>query len=291
MSISYPSVNSSKPSLESVAKRVQEISTLPHIALRVMQVASDSQSGAADLKCVMENDAAMSARVLRCVNSAAYALRSKITNLQQAIAYVGLKQIRNLAMTATVSELFKKDESIGTYRRRGLWRHLVSVGICARLLAMRRKLESYEDAFLAGLLHDMGIILEDQQVHERFGRVIRSLGTQTSLVEAERAQLGFDHTLLGEKLAEEWRFPEVVRSSIRYHHTSVLYRGPSVDVVRCVDVANLICTLKGISSVGAKLVTVCGPALAGLSLTTDDLAVLSEDLDEELRKNESLFSL
>jgi HD-like signal output (HDOD) protein len=291
MSVGYSNANSSKPSLESVAKRVQEISTLPHIALRVMQVASDSHSGAADLKCVMENDASMSARVLRCVNSAAYALRSKITNLQQAIAYVGLKQIRNLAMTATVSELFKKEETIGTYRRRGLWRHLVSVGICARLLAMRRKIEAFEDAFLAGLLHDVGIILEDQQVHDRFSRAIRALADQQSLIEAERAQLGFDHTLLGEKLAEEWRFPEPVKSAIRFHHTSVLYRGPSIDIVRCVDVANLICTLKGISSVGVKAVNVCGPALAGLSLTTDDLAVLSEDLDEELRKNESLFSL
>lgn len=199
MSTIYPSVRQSTPSLESVAKRIHEISTLPHIALRVMQVASDNHCGAADLKGVMENDAAMSARVLRCVNSAAYALRSKITNLQEAIAYVGLKQIRNVAMTATVSDLFKKDESIGSYRRRGLWQHLVSVGICARLIAMRRKIEAFEDAFLAGLLHDVGIILEDQQVHDRFARVIRALNAQQTLVEAERAELGFDHTMLGEK--------------------------------------------------------------------------------------------
>ena len=291
MSTVYPGTRQSAPSLESVAKRIQEISTLPHIALRVMQVASDSGSGAADLKGVMENDAAMSARVLRCVNSAAYALRSKITNLQQAIAYLGLKQVRNLAMTATVSDLFKKDETVGPYRRRNLWRHLVSVGICARLIAMRRKIEAFEDAFLAGLLHDVGIILEDQQVHERFSRVIRALNGQQTLVEAERQQLGFDHTQLGENLAEQWHFPEAVKASIRFHHTSVLYRGPSIDIVRCVDVANLICTLKGISSVGLKLVAVCGPALGGLSLTNDDLAVLSQDLDEELRKNESLFKL
>jgi HD-like signal output (HDOD) protein len=165
------------------------------------------------------------------------------------------------------------------------------VGICARLIAMRRKLEAFEDAFLAGLLHDIGIILEDQQVHDRFTRAMRSLSNQQTLIEAERAQLGFDHTQLGEKLAEDWQFPEAVKAAIRFHHTSVLYRGPVIDIVRCVDVANLICTLKGITSVGLPLVAVCNPALAGLSLTSDDLVVLSEDLDDELRKNESLFRL
>ena len=78
-----PSVETLVPpsdALESALRRIDEISTLPQIALRVMQVANDPHSGAADLKEVMESDAALSARVLRCVNSSAYALRTKITN-------------------------------------------------------------------------------------------------------------------------------------------------------------------------------------------------------------------
>src|SRR3972149_6882373 len=89
--------------VDTVARRIEEISTLPAVALRVMQIAGNENSSAADLTEAMESDAALSARVLRCVNSAAYGVRRKITNLQQAIAYLGMKQIRNLAMTASVS--------------------------------------------------------------------------------------------------------------------------------------------------------------------------------------------
>jgi len=291
MSTVQPCAEEAPALLDKVVRRVDQISTLPHIALRVMEVANDRDSGAADLKEVMESDAALSARVLRCVNSSAYAVRARITNLQQAIAYLGLKQVRNLAMTASVSELFKEDETIGPYCRPNLWRHLVSVGICARLIALRRKVRNFEDAFLAGLLHDIGIILEDQHVHESFCEVMRALDENETLADNERACLGFDHALLGEKVAETWGFPEVIKAAIRHHHASLNYQGDGIAVVRCVEVANLICTLKGIPSVGLKLVRFSQPALTGLSLSKEDIAVLAEDLDHELAQNAGLFQL
>lgn len=279
------------PTVEALARKIDEISTLPHVALQVVRIASNEASSAADLKKVMENDVALSARILRCVNSSAYALRSKITNLQHAITYLGMKQIRNLAITASVADLFKKDERIGNYRRQDLWRHLVSVGICSRLIAMRRKIGDFEDAFLAGLMHDIGIVLEDQHVHDHFSRLIQSLDGEKTLVEMERSRLNFDHTTLGEMVAENWKFPDLVKATIRHHHASVLYRGPAIQVIRCVEVANLLCTLKGITSVGLKLVRTSMPAIEGLSLTRDDLAVLAEDMDTELKQNASLFTV
>ena len=284
-------VGSEVPSLEQVVRRIDDISTLPQVALRVMEVANDSDSGASDLKDVMECDAALSARILRCVNSSAYSTRVKITNLQQAIAYLGLKQIRNLALTASVSDLFKQEEKIGLYSRTGLWRHLVSVGICSRMIAMRRSINKFEDAFLAGLLHDIGIVLEDQHVHEPFMTVIQSLDKDQTLAETERSRLGFDHTSLGAKVAATWGFPDVARAAIRYHHVSKNYRGEDLDIVRCVEVANLICTLKGIPSVGMKLVRFSAEAVSGLALTREDIAVLAEDLDRELAQNASLFQM
>jgi putative nucleotidyltransferase with HDIG domain len=276
-------------SLERVVQHIGEISTLPHIALRVMQVANDPKSCLADLKSIIEGDTALAARILRYVNSAAFGVRVKITNLQQAIAYLGLKQIRNLAVTASVNELFKKDESLGTYRRSQLWRHLVSVGICARLIAMRWKFANFEDVFLAGLLHDIGIILEDQYVHPQFVLVMNSLAGAKTLCDAERRQLLFDHTTLGECLAEKWRFPPAVRAAIRHHHAPEACREPHMDVVRCVELGNLICSLKGVSSVGVPLVQLSRTTIEALELSRDDVVVLAEDLDAELSRSASLF--
>lgn len=277
--------------LESVIRRIDEISTLPAVALRLMEVAGDMGSSAADLKEVLESDTALCARVLRCVNSAAYAVRTRITNLQQAIAYLGLKQIRNLAMTASVSEFFKTEATVNTYTRAGLWRHMVSVGICARLIARRRKMANFEDMFLAGLLHDIGIILMDQYMNEQFSSIIVSLKGDKTLPQVERQYLGFDHSVLGEKVAANWGFPDAARAAIRHHHASARYKGNDIDTVRCVEVANLLCTLKGFSSVGMKLVPLSKPAIAGLKLTKEDIAILIEDLDGEIEANAGLFQI
>ncbi len=95
--------------IEDVVKRIDQISTLPHVAMHVMRLANDPESTTQDLKDAVESDPTLSARVLKCVNSPAYALRSKITNLQQAISFVGFNQVRNLAITGSVSQTFQKD--------------------------------------------------------------------------------------------------------------------------------------------------------------------------------------
>lgn len=287
----YISANQEAPSIDQVVRRINEISTLPQVAMKTMEVANDPNSSAIDLKDVIESDASLSARILRCVNSSAYATRERVTNLQQAIGYLGLRQIRTLALTASVAEMFSKDEEVGPYNRRSLWSHLVAVGVCSRLVAMRHKCSDFEDAFAAGLLHDIGIVLEDQYVHGLFRKVVQSLHDGTTLSEVERENLGFDHAWLGAKVAELWRFPESIKGAIGFHHKSVNYRGSDIEIVRCVEVANLICTVKGYPSVGLKLVRASQPALSALSLTKEHIMVLAKDLDEELAKHAALFEL
>ncbi len=280
-----------QPTLDALVQQIEGVSTLPHVALQVIEVANDPESGAADLKKIVETDAALTARVLRCVNSSAYAMRREITSVQQAIAFLGLRQVRNLALTATVSELFQQSDKVGPYSRAQLWQHLVSVGICARMIAMRRKMKNFEEAFLAGLLHDIGIVLEDQYAHGPFATLLESLDESQTLAAAEKRHLGFDHTTLGARLATSWRFPEAAQAAIRFHHTSANYRGAQGDIVRCVEVANLICTLKGIPSVGLKLVKISPSTVRELALTREDIVVLASDLDQELAASASLFQL
>ncbi len=280
-----------RPELDQVVRRVQDISTLPHVAIQVMEVANNPRAGAVDLKDAMESDAALCARVLRCANSSAYAVRGQVANLQHAIAYLGLKQVRNLAITAAISDLFRSNRSIGPYNRSGLWKHLVSVGICARLIALRLSFEDFEDIFLAGLLHDIGIIFEDHYVHGQFCEVMHSIDEGRTLARTEREHLGFDHTTLGERVACKWRFPEGIRAAIRHHHASADYRGEHINAVRCVEVANLLCTAQGVPSVGVKLVTFSQPAIDGLSLSRDDILVISKNLSQELADNSNLFNI
>lgn len=285
------SPSADRSNLDRVVRRVHEISTLPHVALQVMDVANDPNSGAAEMMKIMESDPALTARVLRYVNSSAIGLRQQITNLQYAIAYLGLKQVRNLAMTAAVSDLFKANNNPGKYDRKALWRHLVSVGVCTRILALQLSMPEFEDLFLAGLLHDLGIILEDQYANKPFKELMLIATEDVPFTRLEREHLGFDHTELGEKVAESWQFPEMVRAAIRRHHSSASYTGEHLNAVRCVEVANMICTAKGLTSIGLKWIPFIRSAFEGLSITRSDIQVLAGRLDEELKANSALFDI
>ncbi len=278
-------------SLAAMSRRVTEISTLPYIAVRVIQVANDPNSGVPEIKSVLEADPALSARILRCVNSSAYAVQTKIANLQQAIAYLGVKQISNLVLTASVSSLFQNDVQIGTYKRKQLWRHMVAVGVCARMIARRTRLRQFEEVFLAGLLHDLGIILEDQHAHGSFVEVMRSVGAGKTLLEAERQHLGFDHALLGAQVAQQWKLPNGVTDTVRYHHNSAACQGKYRGTVWCVDLANYLCSVKGQSAIGRPVVEFPDHSTSALGLGEEDLVVLAEDLDRELETNHTLFQL
>lgn len=280
-----------QPNLDELTAQIKEISSLPHIVAKTIEIANDPNSTTLDLKNIIETDATLTARILRCVNSSAYSLRQHISSLMHAVTYLGTVEIRRLALTASVAEMFRNDEVIGPYRRSSLWKHLVAVGVCARLIALRKAMPDFDDAFLAGLLHDLGVILEDQYSHKRFRAVISALESHTPLVQSERMVLGFDHCQLGARLAEVWGFPERVRAAIAHHHGSAEYHGNGVAIVQCVEVANAICTVKGLASVGMKLVQVPNQALQALSLSREQLTVLADDVDKELANNASLMEL
>ena len=277
--------------IDQVIRKVTEISTLPHIALRVMSVANDPDAGASDLRVVVEGDPALSGRVLKCVNSAAYGLRNRVTSLQRAISYLGFKQVRNLAVTAAVSDVFKKDDQINHYRRSQLWRHLVSVAVCSKMIAARQRIAEFEEVFLAGLLHDLGIILEDQYCHDGFVYMMHNLSSGQTLPQMEQQILGFDHTRIGTRVAEAWKFPEEVHDTMRFHHMPENYRGNHGDILACVVLGNILCTLKGIPSIGVNILRPTGWSMEKLGLTKEDVKVLAADLDEELNAHEALFKL
>lgn len=157
---------------------------------------------------------------------------------------------------------------------------------------MRQRLSNFEDAFLAGLLHDVGIILEDQYAHRDFEQVLLSPTLSSgTLTEAERRRLGFDHTLLGERVASNWHLPECVRVAISFHHSSALYRGPESGILACVEVANIVCSFLGWTSIGINLVESKRHAIDTLGLSDDDLAVLAADTQAELEQRHDLLSI
>jgi HD-like signal output (HDOD) protein len=279
-----------KKPLELVLGKLEAAPVNPRMAADVLAAVRGPDPEPDRLAAVLESAPALRASVLRAVNSPAWGARSEIDDLRQAAVFLGARQLARLAMTASLSRVFgDKSGSVGPYRRASLWRHLVAVALGTRMIALRLGREEPEEAYLAGLVHDVGIILEDQYVHGPFCDMVRGLDGHTLLAEAERRRLGFDHTELGERAAGLWELPPGVRAAAAHHHGSAGYSGPHATLVRCVEAANVLATIRGISSIGGVGVRYAAPAFLALGLGKEDILSLASQLPGELTLGAALF--
>lgn len=268
---------------EQVFDRILDVSSLPTVATQIIHVAGDSDSTADDLLHVVQGDAAITVRVLRTVNSAYYGLGRSVTNLKSAITLLGFKEVRNLALTVYVANLFKIDNGFGIYSREQLWNHLTGVASAARLIARACGRVAPEEAYLAGLLHDLGIILIDQHLHRLFCQVVVTVSEEISTCRAEQNILDFDHAELGAHAAAKWAFPESIASAIRFHHTPERCEGESRSLVQVVALANYLCSRTGLTSIGVHNVSLPDETcFSELGISKDRLSTIWEELEPTL---------
>ncbi|MBN1341430.1 MAG: HDOD domain-containing protein [Phycisphaerae bacterium] len=282
----------SQERLRQLVEHISDVATLPAVFAKIMEVVNEPEACAADLKAVVECDPALTSRVLKRVNSAYFGLPTRIGSLQTAISLLGFNAVRNLALTVSVSDLFKDDVQVHTYSRLGLWKHMVSAAICARMIARRTSMAQFEDAYLGGLLHDIGIVFFDQHAPESFRKTLAQLSEERELRFCERDVVGFDHAELGSAVAEKWRFPELIVQCVRWHHFVPRCPETARKVTATVELANFLCTQKGAGAVCLKYKPrLRSNLLAELGLSRDDLRVLWEDMDKELESARDLLNL
>lgn len=195
-----------------------DIAAMPENTAHLLRMTRDVNCNTSELLKLVEQDAALSARILKAVNSSFYALATKMTRLDRAIAFMGLGAVKEIALSCSMSKLCK-DVELGPYRSRDLWDHSVAVAILCRELAVQSTTIDPEDAFLAGMLHDVGLLLGAQCEREKYRDIIRKAECGPALfMGLEQAVLGFSHCELGERVSQKWKFPDFVSAVVRFHH-------------------------------------------------------------------------
>jgi putative nucleotidyltransferase with HDIG domain len=181
-----------------------------------MSLVENPSTSAEDLRNAIDRDPAVAARILKVANSSLYGFARAIETLQHAITLLGFRTVRNLVMAASLRQTFKH---FGLAEKL-IWEHSAIAGAVALCLA---KLPGVgvdpEEAFTAGLLHDLGKIALNNGSHESYTKVIaRVYNEGVSFVDAERDVFGFDHAELGACVARKWRLTECLEMTIRHHH-------------------------------------------------------------------------
>jgi len=194
---------------------IREVSTLPHVMVRIMEIITDDNSSAVDLAGEISNDTSLTAKILKMVNSAYYGFYREIAEVSDAVVVLGFNEIRRLSLAISVLDMLGGKNQA---HRMAFWNHSFACAAMCDILARERRLEE-QGAFTAGLLHDIGKSILDQYFNDMFAAIQeRMLERSLPSYEAERELYGFDHADIGYWLAERWNLPVTLGEAIRYHH-------------------------------------------------------------------------
>ncbi|HOJ32933.1 MAG TPA: HDOD domain-containing protein [Candidatus Hydrogenedentes bacterium] len=236
---------------------LEEIVTLPSVPqtlARITQMMSKPDVSLAEVSKVVSTDPSIALKTLRLVNSALYGLRNKVVSVDHAVAMLGLDVIRNLVLTATVFDTFKRGSEC-------LLTHSVACGVALRAVAIETNFVNPSDidgVFVFGLLHDVGKIIFHEFLPEETTKAEEvSRERQIPMFQAEREIIGCDHAEMGARLALTWQLPDELVHAVGYHHFPSSCKDEKArQRAAMLSIADVICWASGLASVPDVPVTV-----------------------------------
>lgn len=220
---------------EEFVKVIEELPQFPENISAINRLLSDPDSKMSDIAMQISNDVSLSAELLKMVNSAAFALASPCSSIYDAVKLVGLRGIKNMLFSIGAVQSFAK-----TGAGEALWTHAYQVAFYSYNLArnfFNGQRNVIEDAYVCGLLHDMGKIIFETS-HPDFINGVRKMSSEKNIPAEifEKLLAGVNHAEIGARVAENWNFPDVIVNAIRYHHAP---DSAPVDVKKLVSVVYL----------------------------------------------------
>ncbi|MCC6144886.1 MAG: HDOD domain-containing protein [Candidatus Hydrogenedentes bacterium] len=233
--------------IDTLLDDVVTLPSLPGTVAQLLGLVEDPNASVGDVADVVSSDPAISLKLLRLVNSAYYGLREEVRTVEHAVAMLGMKVVKNLVLTASVFDTLK--DSTEQYLR-----HCVACGMAMRILAegntKLKPLLSGDEAFIYGLLHDIGKMLFEQFLPREYALIEQVvIAEKISWHQAEEKVIGIDHALLGARLAEKWRLPRSMVAAIEAHHYLARCPDPAMQVYPAATaIADYLCTASGLGA-------------------------------------------
>jgi putative nucleotidyltransferase with HDIG domain len=223
-----------------IVENVNSLPQFPETILTVQRLMGDPKADMASIAREISMDPAITADLLKIVNSAQYMLRKKVDSIAEAVKMVGLRGIKNLLYSYGTQKILGAESS----EKKDLWDHSYKTAFYAFNLVrnFHRDPGIIDDAYVGGILHDMGKIVFSN-VHPDLIKRIRNFCDQKGLPPTtfENLAAGMNHADIGAMLAEKWNFPDSLINAIRYHHDPASAPEQDQALVDTVYLANMLC--------------------------------------------------
>ena len=273
----------SKVTANEIAGKTIEIETLPEVTVRIIEVVQDPRSTAHDLHRIVSNDPALSARVLRVVNSAFYGLPGQIGSIDRAIMLLGLNAVKNIAIAASLTKMFKDSTPCDDFSGKDLWTHCVAVGAANKLITCAIGLALPDEAFLAGLIHDLGLVALIQCYSNRIPEIVNHVKAGIPFRQAEEKIIETNHQEIGMALTAKWKFPRSFHYVAGYHHNPLDLAKENRLLAAVTHISDILCAGKSLGlSLTVEKQEVPAELMEEIGLTEEKLNEVNERIEEEL---------
>ncbi len=218
-----------------------DLPSMPAVAIQILDLCQRDEPDMSQIAKLISSDPALSAKILRLTNSPLYGLRCEVRTVSHAICLLGLSAVRPLALSfSLVKGLQEKDKKALTW----FWKRSLLSAVAARELSNTTGFRLAEEAFLAALLQDIGILALRQLPGDEYGALARAGARHDVVADGERALFGEDHAAVGAWLAERWKLPTTLRTTIALSHTPDMVSADLdpelVNLVRIVSVSGAV---------------------------------------------------
>ncbi|HEY3328615.1 MAG TPA: HDOD domain-containing protein [Capsulimonadaceae bacterium] len=267
--------------VEWLVENAADLPAQTRIAIQVSRLVNQRNTSASQVANAISSDQVLTARVLKMANSAFYGAPRRVSTLTDAIVLLGMRAIRDMAMAVSCQDVLEREVKGYSIRRGDLWRHSSCCGFAAQLLAKRARYQVAEEAFVAGLLHDIGKVVISHSLADEFVEITRrSLEEGLPYTEAEREVLGFDHAEIGARMTERWNLPPQLVQTIQFHHKPS--EQPEMSpLTQIVHLADVLCMMLGIGLGGDGLrYELEAGTIEALHLTDEDIEFVLSQVSE-----------
>jgi HD-like signal output (HDOD) protein len=266
-----------------IANKTIEIATLPEVTMKIVDVVQDPRSTAHDLHKIVSNDPALSSRVLRVVNSSFYGLPGQIGSIDRAIMLLGLNAIKNIAVAASLTKMFKESSPCDDFTGKDLWTHSVAVGAANKLITKAIGLALPDEAFLAGLIHDLGLVALLQCYCDKIPDIVNLHRGGVPFRRAEEEVIGANHQEIGMALAVKWKFPRSFQYVSGYHHNPGELAKENRLLAIVTHISDILCVRKSLGLTLTVETDEINPEfMQEIGLTNEMLEEITEQIEEEL---------
>ena len=274
-----------------ILRNIQNLPTLPDVVMEILRLCDDPDSNTRDIAVLIEKDPVLTTKLLKLVNSSYFGLSKELYSVNQALVLIGYNNMKNMVLSTSMLQVFKQETQVGSFSRRALWKHSIGVGIVARFLSKRYKVGNPEQAFVAGLIHDVGKVIVDWFFHDQFVEVIKLVDQESCWIrDAEEQVMEVTHEEVGSYLATRWNLPDMFRETIAYHHEpSRAQEYQSLAAV--VQVSDSIIRQLKVGYGGDSTVPVMDGSFAEFLSTEETVDDLLPCVQEELDNFSDLFSM